>query len=537
MTDIVSSPVAAPAGASNLHTGEAAKRRLRARYAAERRFKWFGAGAIAVSAIFLVVLLSSIVREALPAFTMSTLTLPVDLSAAKVDPADPASSAWDTIVQEALLSKFPEAKSRQERRLARGLISTGSGTLLRGAVMKGGVTLGGTVEYAVPLDDFADLYVKGQIAAKGSVAPIPGTVTPSAATGDVELRFSDDSVLTIASGSGATSGDNGAVALTSGAASLLVGIDGGVVKLAEVAPNGAGAIAKGTVLQPLEGTAPAAVGAATLRVIDTPEGSRKLSDKEIVWLDQLKADGLVESRLNSIFFFTGASREPELAGVWGAVVGSFLTMIVTLSLSFPIGVAAALYLEEFAKKNRWTTLIEVNINNLAAVPSIVFGLLGLAVFLNFFGLPRSAPLVGGMVLSLMTLPIIIIASRAALRAVPPSIREAALGIGASKVQTVFHHVLPLAMPGIMTGTILGMAHALGETAPLLMIGMVAFIVDVPGGFTDPATILPVQIFMWADFPEAGFQQKTSAAILILLAFLILMNAVAVIVRKRFERRW
>ena len=205
--------------------------------------------------------------------------------------------------------------------------------------------------------------------------------------------------------------------------------------------------------------------------------------------------------------------------------------------SFPIGVSAAIYLEEFAKKNRWTNLIEVNINNLAAVPSIVFGLLGLAVFLNFFGLPRSAPLVGGMVLALMTLPIIIIASRAALRAVPPSIREAALGIGASKVQTVFHHVLPLAMPGIMTGTILGMAHALGETAPLLMIGMVAFIVDIPGGFTDPATILPVQIFMWADFPEAGFQQKTAAAILILLGFLIIMNAMAVIVRKRFERRW
>ena len=261
-----------------------------------------------------------------------------------------------------------------------------------------------------------------------------------------------------------------------------------------------------------------------LRVIDTPESSRKISDKEIVWLDELKAQNLVESRFNSIFFFTGASREPELAGIWGAVVGSFLTMIVTLAIAFPIGVSAAIYLEEFAPKNRWTNLIEVNINNLAAVPSIVFGLLGLAVFLNLFGLPRSAPVVGGMVLALMTLPIIIIASRASLRAVPPSIREAALGIGASKVQTVFHHVLPLAMPGIMTGTILGMAHALGETAPLLMIGMVAFIVDIPGGFTDPATILPVQIFMWADFPEAGFQQKTSAAILILLAFLIIMNA-------------
>ena len=251
----------------------------------------------------------------------------------------------------------------------------------------------------------------------------------------------------------------------------------------------------------------------------------------------LQAAGAAELRFNSIFFTRGASREPEMAGILGAVVGSFLTLIVTLAISFPIGVAAAIYLEEFAPKNRWTNLIEVNINNLAAVPSIVFGLLGLAVFLNFFGLPRSAPLVGGMVLALMTLPIIIIASRAALRAVPPSIREAALASAHRKVQTVFHHVLPLAMPGIMTGTILGMAHALGETAPLLMIGMVAFIVDVPRGIIDPATMLPVQIFMWADFPEAAFQQKTSAAIIVLLLFLILMNAVAVLLRKRFERRW
>jgi phosphate transport system permease protein len=319
---------------------------------------------------------------------------------------------------------------------------------------------------------------------------------------------------------------------------VLVDVNGGVVKLAEISAGaGSATIARGVVLKPLDGNAEAASGAATLRVIDMPEGSRKISDREIVWLDELKAQGLVQSRFNSIFFSSGASREPELAGVWGAVVGSFLTMVVTLAIAFPIGVAAAVYLEEFAARNRWTTFIEVNINNLAAVPSIVYGLLGLAVFLNFFGLPRSAPLVGGMVLALMTLPIIIIASRAALRAVPPSIREAALGIGASRVQTVFHHILPLAMPGIMTGTILGMAHALGETAPLLMIGMVAFIVDVPGGFTDPATILPVQIFMWADFPEAGFRQKTSAAILILLAFLILMNAIAVILRKRFERRW
>jgi len=270
---------------------------------------------------------------------------------------------------------------------------------------------------------------------------------------------------------------------------------------------------------------------------DVAEGDRRIKDVEIAWIDALDASGQIELRFNSSFFTTGDSREPEQAGIWGAVVGSFLTLTVTLALSFPIGVLAAVYLEEFAPKNRLTDLIEVNINNLAAVPSIVFGLLGLAVFLNFFGLPRSAPLVGGMVLALMTLPTIIIAARAALKAVPPSIREAALGIGASRLQTVMQHVLPLAMPGILTGTIIGMAQALGETAPLLMIGMVAFIVDIPGGFTDPATVLPVQIYLWADAPERAFLAKTSAAIMVLLAFLIVMNALAVLLRRRFERRW
>jgi phosphate transport system permease protein len=218
-------------------------------------------------------------------------------------------------------------------------------------------------------------------------------------------------------------------------------------------------------------------------------------------------------------------------------MGSIYTLLVTLILSFPIGVAAAVYLEEFAPRNRWTDLIEVNINNLAAVPSIVFGLLGLAVFINFFGMPRSAPVVGGLVLTLMTLPTIIIASRAALKSVPPSIREAALGVGASPMQTIIYHVLPLSMPGMLTGTIIGMAQALGETAPLLMIGMVAFIVDIPQGIFDPSTVLPVQIYLWADSPERAFVERTSAAIMILLGFLILMNALAVVLRKRFERRW
>jgi phosphate transport system permease protein len=270
---------------------------------------------------------------------------------------------------------------------------------------------------------------------------------------------------------------------------------------------------------------------------DLPEESRVLTDAQIGWIDALKERGRLRLAFNTGFFTNGDSRDPEEAGVLGAVVGSLLTLAVTLLLSFPIGVAAAIYLEEFAPRNRWVDLIEVNINNLAAVPSIVFGLFGLAVFLNYFGMPRSAPLVGGFVLTLLTLPTIIIAGRAALKAVPPSIREAALGMGASKLQMVMHHVLPLAMPGILTGTIIGMARALGETAPLLMIGMVAFIVDVPRTLTDPATVLPVQIFLWADSPERAFLERTSAAIIVLLAFLIVMNATAVVLRNRYERRW
>jgi len=268
-----------------------------------------------------------------------------------------------------------------------------------------------------------------------------------------------------------------------------------------------------------------------------PESDRAVDDAEVKWIDALRAGHRLEKRFNPGFFTNGDSREPEQAGVLGALVGTFLTLIVTLCLSFPIGVAAAVYLEEFARRHRATDLIEVNINNLAAVPSIVFGLLGLAMFIQFFGMPRSSPLVGGLVLSLMTLPTIIIAGRSALKAVPPSIREAALGMGASRVQTVMHHVLPLAMPGMLTGAIIGMARALGESAPLLMIGMVAFIVDVPKGFTDPATVLPVQIFLWATSPERAFVERTSGAIIVLLGFLLLMNAVAVVLRSRFERRW
>lgn len=271
--------------------------------------------------------------------------------------------------------------------------------------------------------------------------------------------------------------------------------------------------------------------------LDDNPFSARLTSEQIKWIDQLHSKGLITLKFNTKFFERGDSREPEQAGIKGALIGSFFTLILTLLMSFPMGVTAAIYLEEFAPKNKWTDLIEVNINNLAAVPSIIFGLLGLAIFINFFGIPRSIPVLGAIVLALMTLPTIIITSRAAIKSVPPSIREAALGVGASKFQTTLHHVLPLSLPGMLTGAIIGMARALGETAPLLMIGMVAFIVDIPGGFTDPATVLPVQIFLWIDSPERAFVEKTSAAIIILLSFLMVMNFVAVYLRKRLERRW
>ena len=267
-----------------------------------------------------------------------------------------------------------------------------------------------------------------------------------------------------------------------------------------------------------------------------PESERKINDEQIEWLDALAEKGIVKLAFNWAFLRSGDSREPELAGIGGALAGSLMTLLVTLLLCFPLGVASAVYLEEFAPENRWTDLVEININNLAAVPSVIFGLLGLAIFLGVFDLPRSAPLVGGLVLAIRTLPIIIISARAALAAVAPSIRQAAMAIGASPLQVVNHHVLPVAMPGILTGTIIGMAQALGETAPLLMIGMVAFVVDVPTGLDSPATVLPVQIYLWADAPERAFVEKAAGAILVLLGFLVSMNGLAVWLRHRFEQR-
>ena len=268
-----------------------------------------------------------------------------------------------------------------------------------------------------------------------------------------------------------------------------------------------------------------------------PEADRQVSDQQLAWIDEWQKAGKVSQDFNTGLFTNGASSKPESAGLLVAIIGSLYMMLIVIFMAVPLGVASAIYLEEFAPKNRWTDLIEVNVNNLAAVPSIVFGLLGLAIFINGFGLPRSASLVGGLVLSLMTLPTIIIATRAALGSIPPSIKEAALGVGASKMQTIFHHVLPLAIPGILTGTIIGLVRALGETAPLLMIGMVAFIVDPPKSVLEPATALPIQIYMWATSAERGFAARTGAATIVLLLFSFIMNAGAIYLRRKFERRW
>ncbi len=270
---------------------------------------------------------------------------------------------------------------------------------------------------------------------------------------------------------------------------------------------------------------------------ETAEDQRRISDQQMAWLDGLKRDGAVSTTFNTLLFTNGDSTEPELAGVLGAVVGSALMLLVTALIAIPLGVGAAVYLEEFSNKGRITDLIEVNINNLAAVPSIVYGLLGVALFINWMHLPRSSPLVGGLVLALMALPTIIIATRSSLKAVPPSIREAALAMGASRTQTVFHHVLPLAMPGVMTGTIISMAHALGETAPLLLIGMISFVPGIPGAITEPAGALPSLVYIWENASERAFHERTAAAILVLLTFMVVMNAAAILLRRRFERRW
>ncbi len=578
MTDIMASSSNRKARQVDV-TSAAAKARVKARYRSETIFKALGIGSLVITSTFLLMLISSILINGLPSFWQHSLTIDVPLTALDIDPngkKDPkelANGDYAAVARKALEAQFPGITSRGDLKKLNQLLSTGAGDSLREMVIANPAVIGTTVKARLLLDDNADLYLKG-VGAATTARTARGIATPTGTTGTIKVLtaandFADDiarirvllaeraQVLTIEAArlERANTPDALAKAKTARAEadafkqriaqpkqseqlddqmpSLLVEINGGLVKIEKILDTEI----EGTVLLPLKSVADAKPGDWKIVSYAMPESNRKATDIEIAMLERLNANGAVVNHFNWLFLTAGDSREAEQAGVRGALFGTIFTLLVTLGLCLPLGVMAAVYLEEFAPKNRWTDLVEVNINNLAAVPSIVFGLLGLAVFLNYFNLPRSAPLVGGLVLALLVLPTIIIASRAALKSVPPSIKEAALGVGASHQQAVFHHVLPLAMPGIMTGTIIGMAHALGETAPLLMIGMVAFIVDVPKGLTDAATVLPVQIYLWSDLPEPAFKSKTAGAIVVLLGVLFVMNGLAIWLRKKFERRW
>lgn len=431
MTDAASSPTGVSPRTQRL------KARLRARYARETRFKWYGRAAIGVALAFLIVLLGSIIAQGHTAFYAHSVTLPVYMDPERIDRSYPQGANFEQIVAEQQLRRLGVQDDEQGTRASamKALLSSELKFQAARMIARQPSLMGQTVPIATPLSDDAEMYLKGQIT----------------------------------------------------------------------------------------------------RAV--PEDQRRVSDEQMAWLDRMKASGAVRAHFNGALFTNGDSTQPELAGLLGAVVGSALMLTVTALIAIPVGVGAAVWLEEYSPRNRITAIIEVNINNLAAVPSIVYGLLGLALFINFLHLPRASPLVGGLVLALMALPTIIIATRSSLKAVPPSIREAALAMGASRTQTVFGHVLPLAMPGVMTGAIISMAHALGETAPLLLIGMVSFVPGVPHMIDEPVGALPSLIFIWENASERAFHERTAAAILVLLAFMIVMNAVAVLLRRRFERRW
>ncbi|MBT8476844.1 MAG: phosphate ABC transporter permease PstA [Alphaproteobacteria bacterium] len=583
-----------------MHSGPGATARIRRRRWAETRLKIYGILAIFLAGAALVALLSSVVGKAVGALSETYITFPITIDAAEIDPentGDPAiirRGDFSGLTKDMLKEQFPNAKGRKTRRALYDLTSSGAAFELADYVSQNPQLLGETIEFRFLASDVTDLYLKNDFG-KLEETQVQGVLT--AAEGNDDWRITStvndfsaalrrvkggllleaqrvrrqaalqqngvlfyeealagaeteearkqaeaqlsgriaarDKLLAQADELETRSADaTSAEELGEQNRSVLINANGGWFKVTKIDSSFAEAEMVTAPEGPIESSSD-----WRLMITELPETSRKITDNQIVWIETLLETGQVEQVFNTRFFSSGDSREPELAGIWGAAVGSFWTMLVTFILAFPVGVFAAIYLEEFAAKNKLTDFIEVNINNLAAVPSIVFGLLGLSVFLGVFGVPRSAPIAGGIVLALMTLPTIIIASRAAIRAVPPSIRDAAIGLGASQLQAVFHHVLPLAMPGILTGTIIGMAQALGETAPLIMIGMVAFIVDIPSGITDSASVLPVQVFRWSDFPERAFEARTAAAICVLLAFLVIMNALAVFLRKRFERRW
>ncbi|MBI1265447.1 MAG: phosphate ABC transporter permease PstA [Alphaproteobacteria bacterium] len=570
----------------------AVEARLARRHRSEQRFRFFGVAAISLAVAFLALLVGSIIIQSIPALTTWRVTLDVELERSLIDPRGDMSEAslrrggYSAAIQTALRRQFPDMETREELRDLFGLYSAVNAARLLNQVVENPSLVGQTVSFTFPIDDAANLYLQGATVRESTApGPAPLLVTPGedetvtlaadiavfdafmdearavarARVRELEQRASraeaalseaiDRDIRAVyesearrartAAGQLLERLDEGAaLVLDAQTPSLLIKAGGAVIRVTEISADRAQAA--GEIV--ISGDAPGGLMADwTLWTLETPQAGRRVSDRQIILTDALRERGLAQSGFNTELFTYADSREPEIAGVLGALIGSVLTMFVTMLLAVPIGVGAAIYLEEFAPKNRITDFIEVNINNLAAVPSIVFGLLGLAVFINTFGMPRSAPIVGGVVLALMTLPTVIISSRAALKAVPPSIREAALGVGASKTQAVFHHVLPLAAPGILTGSIIGLAQALGETAPLLMIGMVAFIADAPtlglSGFTEPSTVMPVQIFLWSSAAERAFEARTAAAILVLLILMMSLNAVAIYLRRRFERRW
>lgn len=521
---------------------EAVTARLARRYRAELRFRAAGLAAIFTAMLILLSLLVSVFGQGIPAFTAYWMKLPVELRADWVDPQSTRSEAslrdgrYNRVLQQGLRDQFPEVRDRRELRDLFALYTPlNSATLMR-EVMRRPELIGESYVFTMPLSDDLDLYLKGKLVEDREWAG-DGELVVSPEADAVRLDFQSPVLSSLVEALPVSEDTSTDRILSATTPSVFIERAGGTIRLTRISADGYRAW--GEVLVSESETQDAESWG--FYIADTPQSRRRLDDLQLIWTRALVERGVIEHGFNTYLFTRADSREPELAGIKGALFGTLLTMIITMALSIPLGVFTAIYLEEFAPKNRVTDLIEVNINNLAAVPSIVFGLLGLAVFINIFGVPRSTPLVGGLVLSLMTLPTVIIATRAALKAVPSSLRDASLGVGASKTQTVFHHVLPLAAPGILTGSIIGLAQAMGETAPLLMIGMVAFIADAPDlsldGFVEPATTMPVQVFLWANSAERAWEAKTAAAIIILLVVLIGFNALAVYLRRRFERRW
>ena len=518
---------------------EAALQRLRKRHAAERRFKFYGQLAIGLAITALVILLFSIGSQAASAFSRNTLSFDIPLNAAEImpegstNPEDVSSNvtAFNLLVQKQLSDQFlgPDA-GRDETRELYGLVTRLAVLPMARWAADHPEQWGKSRTFRTAISDDIDLYLKGSVTARKKVKFGESTLT---ATGADTYELTSSSASAFEKITGAYD-RFAALNNPDETPTILLRSDDTVFRVTDFTLNS-------LTLTPIVQQNGEAISTGqvepTALVLAQPAGNRTVSDRQIGWTWLLSNEGRVHKQFNTTIFTNADSTYPELAGAAAAIAGSLLTMLMTGLLALPVGIFAAIYLEEFAPKNRMTDFIEVNINNLAAVPSIVFGLLGAAVFINFMGMPRSVPLVGGLVLGLLVMPTVIIASRAALKSVPPSIRSAALGVGASKTQSIFHHVLPLAAPGIMTGAIIGMARALGETAPLLLIGMVAFVAEVPSGPTDESTVLPVLIYKWSTGAERAWEPMTAAAIVILLVFLILMNAIAIILRRRFERRW